>query len=61
MQYDPDRRAALLGLGLAAGATVLGSNTVLAAKASDAWMHRGASNLKALHAGLNNAPRRRDF
>jgi hypothetical protein len=61
MQYDPDRRAALLGLGLAAGATAFGSNTALAAKASEAWMHRGAATLKALHNGLNAAPRRRDF
>ena len=61
MKHDPDRRIALLGLGVAAGAAVLDSNAAHAAKASDAWMHQGASTLKALHTRLNAAPRRRDF
>jgi hypothetical protein len=61
MKHDPDRRIALLGLGVAAGAAVLDSNAAHAAKASDAWMHQGASTLKALHTRLNAAPHRRDF
>jgi hypothetical protein len=61
MQDDFSRRTALLGLGLAAGATALGGNAAEAAKASDAWMNRGATTLKALHNALNSAPRRRDF
>lgn len=61
MTQNPDRRAALLGLGLTAGAVAFGSNPAIAAKASDAWMHQGASTLKALAARLNQAPRRRDF
>ena len=61
MKHDPDRRIALLGFGVAAGAAALHSSTALAAKASDAWMHQGATTLKALHAKLAAAPRRRDF
>jgi len=60
MEHDPTRRTALLGFGLAAGATLAGSSA-LAAKASDAWMHQGATTLKALHARLNAATHRRDF
>jgi hypothetical protein len=61
MKHNPDRRMALLGLGVAAGAVALGDNAAIAAKASDAWMHQGAATLKALHALLDAAPRRRDF
>jgi len=61
MKHDPDRRIALLGLGVAAGAAALGSNSAEAAKASGAWMPQGAATLKALHERLNAAPRRRDF
>jgi hypothetical protein len=61
MKYDPDRRATLLGLGVAAGAAALGSNAAHAAKASGAWMPPGAATLKTLHEKLNAAPRRRNF
>jgi hypothetical protein len=61
MKHDPERRAAMLGMGLAAGAATLCSNSARAAKASDAWMAPGAATLKALHAKLDAAPRRRDF
>jgi hypothetical protein len=61
MKHNPDRRVALLGLGVAAGAAALGSNSANAAKASVAWMAEGAATLKALHDKLNAAPRRRDF
>ncbi len=61
MIHDPGRRAALLGLGLAAGAAALGNNSADAARASDVWMAEGAKTLKALHDRLNAAPRRRDF
>jgi hypothetical protein len=61
MRHDPDRRLALLGLGAAACAVALGGNSAMAAKASDAWMHPGAAMLKALHAKLDAAPRRREF
>jgi hypothetical protein len=61
MKHDPDRRLALLGLGVAACAAALGSNSASAAKASSAWMHDGAATLRALHAKLDVAPRRRDF
>jgi hypothetical protein len=61
MKHDPERRAALLGIGVAAGVAVLGSNSAQAAKASDVWMAPGAATLRALHAKLNAAPRRRDF
>src|SRR6185312_3169751 len=61
MNYNPDRRIALLGLGLAAGAAALGDNPAIAAKASGVWLAQGAATLKALHDKLNAAPRRRDF
>jgi hypothetical protein len=61
MTHDPDRRTALFGLGLAAGAAALPLHAASAAKASDAWMNSGAATLKALHAKLSAAPRRRDF
>jgi hypothetical protein len=61
MKHDPERRTALFGIGVAAGAVVFGSNAAHAAKASDAWMAQGATTLKALHAKLNAAPHRRDF
>lgn len=61
MTHDPDRRLALLGLGVAAGAAALGSKSANAAKASSASMHAGAATLRALHAKLDAAPRRRDF
>jgi hypothetical protein len=61
MKHDRGRRAAILGLGMAAGAAALGSKPAQAAKASDAWIAQGATTLKALHARLNAAPRRRDF
>ena len=61
MKHDPDRRLALLGLGVAACTAALGSNSASAAKASSAWMHDGAATLRALHAKLDVAPRRRDF
>jgi len=61
MKPNPDRRLALLGLGVAAGAAALGSNSADAAKASAAWMADGATTLKALHQRLDAAPRRRDF
>ena len=61
MNHNPDRRMALIGLGVAAGAAALGSNPASAAKASAAWMPQGAATLKALHDKLNAAPRRRDF
>ena len=37
------------------------AHAALAAKASDSWMPESAAALKALHARLNAAPRRRDF
>lgn len=61
MNDNPDRRAAFLGLGLAAGAAALGSQPANAAKASDTWLPDGAATLKELHAKLGAAPRRRDF
>ncbi|HYK79462.1 MAG TPA: hypothetical protein VEU95_07525, partial [Micropepsaceae bacterium] len=61
MKHHPDRRIALLGIGVAAGAAALGSTSANAAKASGAWMPQGARTLKALHDKLNAAPRRRDF
>ena len=61
MKHNPDRRLALLGLGVAAGAAALGSNSASAAKASAVWMAEGAATLKALHARLDAAPRRRNF
>jgi hypothetical protein len=61
MQHDPDRRAALVGLGVAAGTAVFGSNAVHAMKASNAWMPEAAATLRELHAKLEAAPRRRDF
>lgn len=61
MTHNPNRRIAFLGLGVAAGAAAVGSNSANAVKASNTWMHEGASSLKALHAGLNGAPRRRVF
>src|SRR5579872_7485812 len=60
MKHNPDRRTAFL-LGAAAGAAVLTSNSANAAKASAAWIPQGAATLKALHARLDAAPRRRDF
>jgi hypothetical protein len=61
MEHNPDRRIALLGLGVAAGAAALGSTPADAAKASGVLMPQGAATLKALHDKLNAAPRRRDF
>src|SRR5258708_29503035 len=61
MKHNPDRRTALLGIGVAAGAAALGGSSANAAKASGAWMPQGAATLKALHDKLNAAPRRRDF
>jgi len=61
MNQEPNRRTALLALGLTAGAASLGSAPAAAEKASDSWMHQGATTLKALHAKLAAAPRRRDF
>ena len=61
MTNGPDRRSALLGLGLAAGTAALGSTAAQAAKASNAILPEGAATLKALHAKLDAAPRRRDF
>ena len=61
MKHSPDRRIALFGLGVAAGAAAFGSTPAMAAKASVAWMHQGAATLRALHAKLGAAPRRRDF
>jgi hypothetical protein len=61
MKHNPDRRIALLGLGVAAGAAALGSSSADAAKATAAWLPQGAATLKALHDKLNAAPRRRDF
>src|SRR5262245_44453684 len=60
MKHNPDRRLALLGLGVAAGAA-LTNKAAEAAKASAAWLPQGAATLKALHEKLNAAPRRRDF
>lgn len=61
MEHDPERRMALLGLGVTAGAAALASNAANAAKASGVWIPGGAATLKALHAKLDAAPRRRDF
>src|SRR5258706_1760391 len=61
MKHDPDRRIALFGLGVAAGAAALGSNSAEAATASSVWLPEGAATLKALHGKLDAAPRRRDF
>ena len=61
MEHNPERRAAILGLGVAAGAAALGGKPAEAAKASDMWMAQGATTLKALHTRLNASPRRRDF
>lgn len=61
MEHNPDRRLAMLGLGMAAGAAALTSNSADAAKASGVWIPQGAATLKALHQRLDAAPRRRDF
>ena len=61
MKYNPDRRIALLGLGVATGAAALRSSSADATKVSDAWMPQGAATLKALHKRLDAAPRPRDF
>lgn len=61
MQHNPDRRAALVGLGVAAGTAALGANAAHATKASTTWMPQGAVTLRQLHAKLEAAPRRRDF
>jgi len=61
MKHDPERRLALLGFGVAAGAAALANNSANAAKASGVWIPGGAATLKALHARLDAAPRRRDF
>jgi hypothetical protein len=61
MLHNPDRRAAIWGLGLVAGTAALGNNSADAAKASLEWIAEGADTLKALHDRLNAAPRRRDF
>ena len=61
MKHNPERRLALLGLGVAAGAAALANNSANAAKASGVWIPGGAATLKALHARLDAAPRRRDF
>src|SRR3954471_22178834 len=61
MKHHPERRAAILGLGMVAGAAALGGRAAEAAKAADQWMAQGATTLKALHERLNAAPRRRDF
>jgi len=61
MKHNPERRLALLGFGVAAGAAALANNSANAAKASGVWIPGGAATLKALHARLDAAPRRRDF
>jgi hypothetical protein len=61
MPQNPDRRIALLGLGVAAGAAALCNKSASAAKASGVWLPPGAATLKALHDRLDAAPRRRDF
>ena len=61
IEHNPERRMALLGLGVAAGAAALGNNSASAARASGDWVPQGAASLKALHAYLDAAPRRRDF
>jgi hypothetical protein len=61
MPQNPDRRIALLGLGVAAGAAALGNKSASAAKASGVWLPRGAATLKALHDRLDATPRHRDF
>jgi hypothetical protein len=61
MTDNPDRRRALLGLGVAAGAAAFADDVANAASASDAWLPSGAATLKALHQKLDSAPRRRDF
>lgn len=61
MEHNPDRRLAMLGLGMAAGAAALSSNSADAAKASGVWIPQGATTLKALHQRLDAAPRRRNF
>ena len=61
MKHRPDRRAALVGLGVAAGVGVVGRTVAMAEKASSAWMDPGAATLKSLHARLAAAPRRRAF
>lgn len=60
MNDNPDRRRALVGLGVV-GAAAFAANRARAAKATDAWIPEGAATLKALHAKLAAAPRRRDF
>lgn len=61
MDHDPNRRLALLGIGLATGAAALGGSPAVAEKVSDSWLPEGAATLKALAARLNAAPHRRDF
>jgi hypothetical protein len=61
MLPDPDRRTALVALGVVAGAAALPTSAGHAAKASDAWMPQGALTLKDLHQALDKAARRRDF
>lgn len=61
MNHNAERRLALLGIGAAAGAAALANNGAKAAKASGVWIAGGAAGLKALHAKLDAAPRRRDF
>lgn len=61
MEHNPDRRLAILRLGVAAGAAALASNSAEATKASAVWIPQGATTLKALHQRLDSAPRRRDF
>jgi len=61
MKHSPDRRTALFGLGVAAGAAVLGRTPAMAEQASIEWMHQGAGTLRALHAKLGAAPRHRAF
>jgi hypothetical protein len=61
MDHNPDRRSALLGLGVAAGAAAIGNTAAEAARVSDAWVPQGATTLKALHQRLAAVPRRRDY
>src|SRR5262252_3486481 len=61
MDHNPDRRSALLGLGVAAGVASLGNTPADAARVVDAWVPQAATTLKALHQRLAAAPRRRDF
>ncbi len=61
MEHDPKRRAALMGLSVAAGAAMLDARPAGAVKATDAWLPEGAATLKGLHARLAASERRRDF